>query len=308
MPSVLKYFPNARLVIMPKISVIMPCFNHGHYVGESIEAVLAQTVADLELIVVDDCSRDHSRTVIARYVECDRRVRAIYHRANLGASRSRNDGMALARGEFMAFCDADDVWLPTKLEHQMEALRKHPECDVAYCDAKIIDECGGETGKRFSEWFPVPGSGSGKLFLELCTRNFINMQTAILRRECIAETICFDESIKFVEDWCFWLDVSRGHRFLYLNEVLASYREHCNSTALVEQRGYKINRLKAFHRTMRLYPWIPLKLKSEIYYQMGAALSWLGKPVFSRGCYTRSLAARRWNPQALGRLLLSYIQ
>jgi len=285
----------------------MPCFNHGPYVGESIEAVLAQTASDLELIVVDDCSRDHSRTVIARYVGSDPRVQVIRHRSNLGASRSRNDGMKLARGEFVAFCDADDVWLPTKLERQIEALRNHPECDVAYCDAKIIDETGIETGELFSNRFPVPGNGSGKLFTELCTRNFINMQTAILRRDCISETGCFDENIQFVEDWCFWLDVSRGRVFHYSNEVLASYREHRKSTALVQRRGYKRNRLKAFHRTLRLYPWIPPQLKSDIYYHMGGAFAGLGRLSFARRCYIRSLALQRWNHRALGRLLLSYI-
>jgi len=292
---------------MLKASVIMPCFNHGRYVGESIQAILAQTVSDLELIVVDDCSRDDSRTVIGRYVRSDPRVRAIQHRSNLGASRSRNDGTKLATGDFVAFCDADDLWLPTKLERQIETLRKHPECDVAYCDAKIIDECGLETGERFSDRFPVPGNGSGKLFAELCTRNFINMQTAILRRECITEAGYFDENIRYVEDWCFWLDVSRGHTFHYSNEVLASYREHRNSTALVQRRGYKLNRLKAFHRTLRLYPWIPPQLKADIYYHMGGALSGLGKLSFARGCYIRALALQRWSPRALGRLLLSYI-
>src|SRR5258708_16707711 len=76
--------------VMPLVSVIMPCFNHALFVGESIEAILAQSVADLELIIVDDCSRDDSRTVIERYAGADRRVRALYHDRKLGASRSRN--------------------------------------------------------------------------------------------------------------------------------------------------------------------------------------------------------------------------
>ena len=292
---------------MLKASVIMPCYNHGSYVGGSIEAILAQTVSELELIVVDDCSRDDSRTVIAGYMRRDPRIRVIHHRTNLGASRSRNDGIKLATGEFVAFCDADDVWLPMKLDRQIACLHNHPECDVVYCDAKIIDERGIETGELFRDRFPVPGDGSGELFTELCTRNFINMQTAMLRRECLLESGNFDERIKFVEDWCFWVDVSLGRKFYYMNEALAAYREHRASTALVQRAGYKLNRLKAFHRTLRLYPWMPIRQKSQIYYHLGGALSGLGRKSFARGCYLRAIAHQRWNPRALVRLLSSYL-
>jgi glycosyltransferase involved in cell wall biosynthesis len=291
---------------MPKVSVVMPCFNHALYVGESIEAILAQSVKDLELIVVDDCSRDESKMVIEKYVSSDRRVRAIYHETNLGASRSRNDGIRDAHGEYLAFCDADDVWVATKLARQLELLEKHPIHDVAYCDSEIIDEHGNGTGERFSAQFPVPGNGSGKLFNELCTRNFVNMQTAILRRECIEDSGYFDESIKWVEDWWFWVKVSYGHSFIYTDEVLAKYRVHQKSTALVQRQGYMANRTKVFHRILRNYPGIPAKLKSEVYYHIGMALASLGKGCYARQCFARSMEYQRSNMRALYRLLRSF--
>ena len=187
---------------MPLFSVIIPCFNHASFVGEAIEAVLAQSIDDLELIVVDDCSKDNSKEVIQRYVRSDPRVRAIYHKTNQGISPTRDDAIRESHGEYLAFCDADDVWVPTKIACQLELLEKHPEHDVAYCDAAIINEYGMETGARFSDQFPVPGDGSGRLFEQLCTRNFINIQTAILRRECIRDAGYFDdgEGIKLVDD------------------------------------------------------------------------------------------------------------
>jgi glycosyltransferase involved in cell wall biosynthesis len=286
---------------MPQVSVIMPCFNHALFVGESIEAVLAQGVGDLELIVVDDCSQDDSRKVIEQYVRRDRRVRAIYHERNLGASRSRNDGLRAAQGQYLAFCDADDVWMPMKLERQLEMLAKHPTHDVAYCDAKIINEQGEETGERFTDEFPVPGDGSGRLFEEFCTRNFVNMQTAILRRECIADSGYFDERIKWVEDWLFWVKISYSHSFAYTSDALAKYRVHQNSTGRVRKKANMAHRMRVYHRILRTYPEIRRQLKSDIYYHMGIALAWQGKRNCARRCFMRSIKLWPSNLRALYR-------
>jgi glycosyltransferase involved in cell wall biosynthesis len=292
---------------MPLFSVIIPCFNHALFVGEAIEAVLAQSVDDLELIVVDDCSRDHSTEVIGRYVRRDPRVRLVHHLRNQGISPTRDDAIRVARGEYLAFCDADDVWMPTKLARQLELLEKHPEHDVAYCDATIINECGIETGDRFSDQFPVPGNGSGGLFDQLCTRNFVNIQTAILRRECIADAGYFDDGagIKLVDDWWFWLRVSYRHSFIYTDETLAKYRVHQRSTGVVQAPAYKVNRIKLFHRILRNYSAIPTKTKSEIYYHIGMALRDLGKQKSARRYFIRAMEFERSNLRALCRLLLS---
>jgi len=293
---------------MPQISVIMPCFNHAAFVGESIEGILAQTVSDLELIVIDDHSADTSKEVIAKYVKADPRVRAIYHETNLGASRSRNDGIRAAQSQFLAFCDADDVWMPTKLARQLELFEKYPMHQVAYSDAKIIDEHGKETGEQFNDKFPVPGTGSGRLFEALCTRNFVNMQTAIVRRECITDSGYFDERIKWVEDWWFWVKISYQHSFVYTDETLAKYRVHQKSTGRVQRAGYKANRIKVFHRTLRNYPGISSKLKAQIYYHIGVALNGLAKKRYARRCFIRSLRLQRSNVRALYRLFLSVIE
>jgi glycosyltransferase involved in cell wall biosynthesis len=296
---------SASIVPIPQVSVIMPCFNHALFVEKSIESVLAQSVGDLELIVVDDCSRDHSREIIAQYAKNDRRVRAIQHERNLGASRSRNDGIRVAEGEYLAFCDADDIWMPTKLARQLELMETHPMHDVAYCDAEIIDEHGERTGERFSHEFPVPGDGSGRLFDELCTRNFINMQTVVLRRKSLGATARFDEHIKWVEDWLFWVRIAQDHSFIYTKEVLAEYRVHQKSTGRSQRRGNKINRLKVFRRILQNYPGIPSASQSAVYYHMGMVLVELGRQSYARLYFARSFAVRRSNFRALCRLLIT---
>jgi glycosyltransferase involved in cell wall biosynthesis len=283
----------------------MPCFNHASFIGESIEAVLSQTFYDLELIVIDDCSRDNSGEVIEKYARSDTRVRAIRHEVNCGVSRSRNDGLRIAKGEYLAFCDADDVWMPMKLARQLELLESQRAYDAAYCDAKIIDEYGIETGERFSDKFPVPGAGSGRLFYSLCTRNFVNTQTVVLRRNCLGDVGYFDENINFGEDWWFWLRISDRHLFVYKDEVLARYRVHQKSTAVIERRGYKSDRIRVFHRILREFPEIPVKLKAEIYYHIGVAFADLGKRTYARRCFVRSMEFQRSNLRAFCRLLLS---
>src|SRR5258705_11958970 len=105
---------------MPLVSVIMPCFNPARYVEESIRSILNQTERDLELIVVDDGSTDGSQRAIELARISDARVNPIYFDRNRGASEARNSALKLASGKFIAFCDADDIWLPIKLATQLE--------------------------------------------------------------------------------------------------------------------------------------------------------------------------------------------
>src|SRR5664280_1998689 len=262
---------------MPKVSIIMPCFNHVRFVLEAANIVLRQTEPDLELIIIDDSSSDGSWDTIQGLAQKDPRVQGIRHARNQGASSSRNDGLRAARGEFIGFCDADDVWEPNKLETQLSELRNNPDFAVAYCDTTIIDERGLQTGRRFSDSFRPPKSPSGWLFRELVRRNFINMQSVLMPRECMKRAGFFDAGIKWVEDWWYWVRLSRHYRFLYSPRPLARYRVHALSTNLVQKRNLCANRFKVLNRILHEYPDLPLYAKADVIFNMGAALSDLGK-------------------------------
>lgn len=262
---------------MPSVSVIMPCFNHAKFLEDSVFGILRQTHLDLELIVIDDCSADHSWEIISGLAKSDPRIKAVRHERNLGASRSRNDGLRMAVGGYIGFCDADDIWEPGKLEIQVSFLQKNPDCDLTYCDAIIIDENGQTANRRFSGQFPSPTSGSEDLFSTLVRRNFINTQTVLMRRECLATSGYFDEKIKWVEDWWYWINISRHHRILYSEQPLARYRIHSRSTRLTQKRGYHVNRYKVFRRILRRYDDLPVRLRAEILYKMAIELYSLGK-------------------------------
>lgn len=290
----------------------MPCFNHGRYVVESAEAILNQSFANIELIIVDDCSSDDSWEQIQRLAHRDARVKPIRHPHNQGASKSRNDGLRAAVGEFVGFCDADDVWEANKLERQLDMLGSNPECDLVYCDSIIIDEHGKPNGIYFSQMFPPPSPASGLLFGELVRRNFINMQSVLMRRDCMIQVGYFDEKIKWVEDWWYWVRVSHRHRFHYSTEVLARYRIHSASTNKVQKRGYNINRFKVYRLIQKHFPDQSRAARAEQIFHVGVELCNLGKCVSGRAqlwhairVSFRSISAWPIISKAMRRLILS---
>jgi glycosyltransferase involved in cell wall biosynthesis len=255
----------------------MPCYNHGRFVRESAAAVLGQTFADLELIIVDDASSDDSVKVLRGLARDDARVKIIVHPQNRGPSASRNDGLRAATGEFVAFCDADDLWKPEKLARQIRLLEEHPDCDMTYSDSEIVDEEGRLTGRLFSDDFPPPPIPSGNLFESLCARNFINTQTVLARRLALGERLLFDEKIRVVEDWLQWIRISRHHRFLYDPGALALYRVHSMSTGPLQRRRYSRSRCRVAIRTLHAYSDIPLKVQGQFFYLIGRELCYLGR-------------------------------
>lgn len=125
------------------VSVIIPCFNAARFVGKTIDSVLAQTYSNFELIVVDDKSTDESAEIVESYARADSRARLIQMPSNAGAPAApRNAGVAAARGEWVAFLDADDIWHPRKLELQMQALNAHGAlmCSTQMKDFRDDDE------------------------------------------------------------------------------------------------------------------------------------------------------------------------
>ena len=288
---------------MDTVSIIMPCYNHGRFLSESIEGVLNQTYADIELIIVDDHSGDNSIDIISKYKGQDKRIISICHQKNLGVSKARNAGLAISRGEFIGFCDADDVWEHKKLAAQIEVLQNNREYGLTYCDAIIIDEGGIPTGLRFSDLCGGKRKMTGYLFGELCLRNFINMQTVVFRKGCIQDSRLFNEGIKYVEDWLGWIMLARHHNFIYLDDPLARYRVHRNNTATLYKRGVEENRLKVYKEVIRHYPDLQAKLRSKIFYEIGIEYSLLGEKNEGRRFFELSFKADMKNYRSLLRIL-----
>lgn len=211
----------------PTFSVLVPVFNARATLGEAIESVRAQTFDDWELVVVDDGSTDGSADVVAQHAEEDDRIRLV-RRPNGGLSAARNTGIASARGRFCALLDADDVWLPEKLERQLPLL---DDRTVVFSDAYAEDV---ETGKRepYGARLNRPTSSypSGDAFDELLRQNFVPSLTAVVSLPLLRHARGFDEALSVSPDWDLWLRLAlEGVRFEYAAEPLAVYRVHPES-------------------------------------------------------------------------------
>jgi glycosyltransferase involved in cell wall biosynthesis len=215
--------------MIPGVSVIIPTYNYGHFVGEALESVLGQTVRDLEVIVVDDGSTDHTAAVIGPYL-ADARVRfqVIPHG---GVSAAKNTGIRLSRAPLVAFLDSDDLWLPAKLERQLALFQADPDLGVVYSRRLLINETGQEVA------YQQPVFHRGKILEPLFRTNFVCQSSALVRRTVLDEVGLFDERYPPVEDYDLWLRVAARYRFDYVDEPLVKYRVgHASLTALTENR------------------------------------------------------------------------
>ena len=134
----------------PLVSVVIPAYNGERFLAEAIESALAQTYSAIEVIVVDDGSTDGTGAVIDRFGNS---VRSLQQK-NAGVSNTRNAGIAIAEGDLIALLDADDIWLPDKIERQVGALRAHPQAGLVFCGYTVVDE---DLRPRFR--VPAPGAG-----------------------------------------------------------------------------------------------------------------------------------------------------
>ncbi len=197
------------------VSVVIPTYNRENRIKESVESVLNQTYANLEVIVVDDCSTDSTRSVIESIR--DERVKYILLSENGGPSKARNEGVKAASYEWIAFHDSDDCWLPNKLWKQMKYLEENEDCLMVYCGYKSIYEDGREGST------PSRNDGlslSGDIFLPLLIRNSIGAPTMVVNRNKFLESGGFDENRKCLEDWEFAIRFARNNKVGFVDEDL----------------------------------------------------------------------------------------
>jgi glycosyltransferase involved in cell wall biosynthesis len=203
----------------PKVSVVVTCYNYAKYLPGCIESVLRQTWQDFEIIVVNDGSKDNTDEVIAPYLD-DGRINYI-KQENAGQAHAKNTGIRNARGELIAFLDADDLWLPDKLERQIP-LFDDPLIGMVYSTCSYIDDSGREI--MFSHESPHLAPRAGKVTDFLFIDNFIPFSSSVVRRECLECVGVFNESIRMGIDWDLWLRVSVRYLFGFVDRPLLIYR------------------------------------------------------------------------------------
>lgn len=206
----------------PLVSVIMPAYNAEEFIEEAISSVLAQSESDLELIVIDDCSSDDTRKIIKEFAERDGRVRLVVNEHNMGVAKTRNRGLDLFRGDYVALLDSDDYWEPNMLEKMITCARE-TGADITYCSYAIVDE----QGRKLCNDFLVPAATS---FRESIVRSVITCSTVLLTAR-LAKNNRFPTNM-YHEDIALWFQILRdGGKARGVPEVLAAYRQRANSRA-----------------------------------------------------------------------------
>lgn len=206
------------------VSIIMPSYNTGRFIEETVKSVLAQSYDNWELIIVDDCSTDNTDEIV-KNLQVDRRIRYIKNSVNSGAAVSRNRALREANGEWIAFLDSDDLWEPEKLEKQINFMKKNGY-NFSYTNYIEIDEESVPNGKSVSGPKRIGKRG---------IYNYCWMGCLTVMYNATAVGLIQIEDIKKNNDYAMWLKVSQKAKCYLLDETLAKYRKRNGS---ISNHGY----------------------------------------------------------------------
>lgn len=200
----------------PKISVIIPTYNHARYLPETIRSVTGQTYHDFEIIVVDDGSTDNTSRVVSTFGESVRYIR----QENRGLAGARNTGIRAARGEFIGLLDADDLWTPEYLERMLPPFESSRKVGAVYCGWQYMDAAGNLLPRININVVPPEQTYEKMVYMD-----FLVPSGVMVRRECFDAVGYFDENLRFGnEDWDMWLRILTKYHMVGVSAALAKYR------------------------------------------------------------------------------------
>lgn len=205
------------------VTAVIPAYNAARYLRRAIRSVLAQTRAVDEIIVVNDGSTDETASLLSSYPAP---VRCI-HQSNAGAASARNAGIRASTTKWVALLDADDAWLPQKIERQIECALHHPHAGLIYSDAAVVASDGTIHGRFLDN----KGPQSGWVFERLLESCFVLPSTALIRRDALLSSGLFTEGARYVEDYDLWLRLARNCEFQLVPGTLALYERQETSVS-----------------------------------------------------------------------------
>lgn len=213
---------------MPKISIIIPTYNGGIFIKRTIESVLNQTFTDWELLIVDDCSTDNTTNIVKEFIEKDNRIKLFKTEKNSGCPATpKNIGIENAQGEYVAFLDHDDEWLPEKLEKQLFIFNKSNKSKLGIVSSYITIK-DNQTGRILSRHRSFPKKNP---LQKLVQHNFfITCSSMIIKKSVFNKVGVFDNKFKVSDDWDMWLRMTKAdYEFEVVPEYLVNYFTHENN-------------------------------------------------------------------------------
>lgn len=283
------------------VSVVIPCHNYGRFLGDAISAALSQSHAPLEVLVIDDASTDDTPAVAAGFGHAVR-----FHRGKWGGpSGTRNFGIRHARGRYVALCDADDRWLPGKLESQMDLFRHHPDTGLVHGGYRLFRSDDDATLMTFNP----PDVADIHEMIASCP---VGCSTTVFPKALFDAVGGFDESLRGPEDWDLWIRLATRAPARAVPSVVGEYRVHGKSLSRHHERQLRDSaRVLRKHRGLhakcpdcnRAFKTAARRIKNMYYANACAEAADLwdqGHPLSSLGLRGRAL----WNhPAAVTRVL-----
>ena len=273
----------------------MPAFNAERYLGLAIDSILDQTYSSIEILIVDNASTDGTARVIKSYGDKVRYLR----QDKKGPGAARNRGLEEARGEYIAFLDSDDLWLPDKTERQVKFLAEHPEFGVVYSQYEYIDE----NGELYANKFARRCTQTGWVFEDLLRHELgLGIGTMMIRRSSLEKAGNFNEKLITAEDTDFFIRLAKYCQFGHIEGPVARYRSHQES--LTKQQGVPRGTFKSLDYLVERYPELHPSKSSLMSYAYAVRHFTRGRGAFHKGDYRetrrQTLEAIKYRPLYLG--------
>ncbi|WP_445157953.1 glycosyltransferase family 2 protein [Halomonas sp. E14] len=232
-------------IVRPAVSVVIPVYNRAHLLSRSLASVVNQTCQDFEVLVIDDCSRDDPAAVIRQFG--DERIRYVRQPYNQGVAAARNRGLREARAPLVAFLDDDDEWFPEKLEAQIQLFEKAPkELGLVYTGVETVTD-NGEVTEQVA-------AARGDLYRELLVKNLLHGgSSAMVRRNVITRVGFFDETLPAIEDYDYWLRISRYYKVDCIGRPLVRYHDLRDISTTQEASARRSRNIEANLRARELF-------------------------------------------------------
>lgn len=228
--------PDQRIIVykgvlmrVPKISVIVPVYNVEKYIAECLDSLITQTLRDIEIICVDDCSTDESVKIIRRYIKRDNRIKLVCKKVNSGLSDSRNIGVAKSVAPYLMFCDSDDFYSPDMCEKMLNAICKHG-VDLAVCSMNVIYESDSQLKSSDDQYYSVKYDGVVPVDDAVIKNCDVSACSKIFKRKILDRyNIRFPSGLKYEDAYFFNVYVLWVKKISFVRERLYNYRRRAGS-------------------------------------------------------------------------------
>lgn len=254
-------------VMRAKVAVILPCFNAGQYLQETMASVLSQDIGDFRVIAVDDGSTDNTPELLSAYAGP---ITVLRHKdgRNHGQAAALNLALSQADSEYIAFMDSDDVWHPAKLRKQAEILDRDEDVGLVYTNGYVIDGDGNRLYSLFGGGH-VETDAIGAILLNC----YIRTPSLVMVRSRLLQTVG-PFTVGIIPDQDMWVRLKEVSSFYFLNEMLAYYREHQQQLSTVQQKKMWEDALWTLESALQRYPY-PAGVRSKrlavIHYRLGTS-------------------------------------